>query len=378
MKRYIPTSLTLLLSLVFFTGEDWSLSSLSIFVSAFRPCPINTSVGTTAPIITSSCGMSTTAAAAAEVADAKTAASNTIDGSASFLHSVLKKPSKVLTIGVEYDDSIDTLPSSERAVLSMQLRKCKVTSIWCNTVSAVRDFAQEQATAVGNFPGPCPVIFIPNTDDGTIIETAKASIGAGASGIVVNMKDAETAQSVASLDGCEKIFQVRTVKDVETCLQMTDGTAQAYWIDARADDDENENGQDNYVTDEELLESIVTALPSHAFWIGSAPAMQTNGAEIDVGKRLQKPNGYTITTATTTTTPPRGASSMLIHQACVGDDEDVEYAQFLVNELTSKASSEFKFSGLTGSTNGHFGGVQGGGTIKWKRRTVRTDNSTST
>jgi hypothetical protein len=58
---------------------------------------------------------------------------------------------------------------------------------------------------------------------------------------------------------------------------------------------------------------------------------------------------------------------VMIRRACVGDSEDLEYAQFLVGGLTSKASSEFKFTGLTGSTNGHFGGIQANGTVKWKR-----------
>lgn len=64
-----------------------------------------------------------------------------------------------------------------------------------------------------------------------------------------------------------------------------------------------------------------------------------------------------------------GCASVLIRQACVGDAEDVEYAQFLVSGMTSKASSQFKFSGLTGSTNGHFGGIQQNQEIKWRRGT---------
>ena len=62
-----------------------------------------------------------------------------------------------------------------------------------------------------------------------------------------------------------------------------------------------------------------------------------------------------------------GAASGVVMKACVGDVEDLEYAQFLVNGLTSKASSEFKFSGLTGSTNGHFGGVQANSKVSWRR-----------
>jgi hypothetical protein len=38
-----------------------------------------------------------------------------------------------------------------------------------------------------------------------------------------------------------------------------------------------------------------------------------------------------------------------------------------VSGLTSKASKEFKFSSLTGSTNGHFGGIQSNSSVKWER-----------
>jgi hypothetical protein len=48
-----------------------------------------------------------------------------------------------------------------------------------------------------------------------------------------------------------------------------------------------------------------------------------------------------------------GIHPVLVQQAGVGDAEDLEYIQFLVGGMTmSKASSAFKFSGPTGSTNG--------------------------
>ena len=79
--------------------------------------------------------------------------------------------------------------------------------------------------------------------------------------------------------------------------------------------------------------------------------MQADGAEVEQAKELKK----------------LGVGSILVQNACVGDSEDLEYSSFVVGGMTSKASSEFSFSGLTGSTNGHFGGVQARGTVQWQR-----------
>jgi hypothetical protein len=79
--------------------------------------------------------------------------------------------------------------------------------------------------------------------------------------------------------------------------------------------------------------------------------MQDGGAEIETGKEFKS----------------MGFASVLVKNACVGDKEDVDYASFVVSGMTSKASKEFKFSGLTGSTNGHFGGIQSNSSVKWER-----------
>jgi len=58
---------------------------------------------------------------------------------------------------------------------------------------------------------------------------------------------------------------------------------------------------------------------------------------------------------------PRGSvHSILLQKAIVGDAEDVEYCTFAVAGWTGKQSSTFHMTGLTGSTNGHFGGVASG------------------
>jgi hypothetical protein len=245
-----------------------------------------------------------------------------VGSAAGSLKSVLQKPSKVLTVGLEYAGSGD-LSATELSILSMQLRKSKVSAIWCAKVEALQEFVAEQEMARGNFPGPCPIIF-----HGPVEQTA-AAVTAGASAVVLPV-DAEI------VDGCDIVWKVSSVEEVESVLETTDNLADAFWLD---------------VVHSETLETVVAAVPKGAMCIASLDAMQPDGAEVDQGRELKR----------------LGCASVFVRQACVGDGEDLEYAQFLVGALTSKASSEFSFSGLTGSTNGHFGGIQANGTVKWKR-----------
>jgi hypothetical protein len=99
---------------------------------------------------------------------------------------------------------------------------------------------------------------------------------------------------------------------------------------------------------------VFTVIPSGSVVVAAVHAMQSDSGEIARGKELKK----------------SGCTSILVKRACVGDGEDVEYAAFAVIGLTSKSSSEFKFTGLTGSTNGHFGGVAAKGGTKWRRTDV--------
>lgn len=63
--------------------------------------------------------------------------------------------------------------------------------------------------------------------------------------------------------------------------------------------------------------------------------------------------------------------SLLLRAACVGDNEDIAYAQWAIDALASKASQEFKISGLTGAANGHFGTKAVGSAVRaveWARQ----------
>jgi hypothetical protein len=71
----------------------------------------------------------------------------------------------------------------------------------------------------------------------------------------------------------------------------------------------------------------------------TAGAMQADNAEIAMGRELAA----------------AGCKAVLVQEACVGDSEDLHYTDFCIKGLTSKASSEFKITGMTGHVNGHFG-----------------------
>jgi len=251
-----------------------------------------------------------------------------VDGSSNLLHSMLKKPSKALTVGVEYVGK--TLSANEISILSMQLRRCKVSAIWCQSVDAVKEFSLEQQSAKGTFPGPCLVVYHGPPEE------AASALSAGASAVVMTTANFDNSPLVQG----EIVWKVTSKKDVESILEHTGGNANVFWVDSDGNAEED-------------LAALVGAIPAKALWIAAVEPMQADGAEILRGKAYKT----------------QGCGSILVKDASVGDSEDLEYAQFIVNGLTSKASSEFKFTGLTGSTNGHFGGVQANSSVKWRRPT---------
>ena len=250
------------------------------------------------------------------------------------LKTALKKPSKVLTVGVEY---VHNDEAEENEILSMQLRKSKVSSIWCSNIDDVSNFAKEQETAKGNFPGPCPVIYDAKIESNDDIQSA---VTAGATAITVDANTIETITSIWNEEvPLEIIWKIANAQDVEKVSEVTGGDLADAAILIQGDLASGD------------IEAISSALPKSSLLIASIDPMQSDGNEVSQGKQLKT----------------LGVASILVNEACVGDAEDMEYSRFLVEGLTSKASSEFKFSGLTGSTNGHFGGVQSNGTVKWRR-----------
>jgi hypothetical protein len=271
------------------------------------------------------------------------------------LKAILKKPSQVLTVGIDYNPSQSSKfhnDKNEVSILSMQLRKSKISSIWCQHLDHVQDFYEEQKTAQGNFPGPVPIIYHgPILGDINHLQTIVYS---GVTGIVVSLQDDRSVLDVwwNNVDGSsnnnnndgsvELIWKVSTVDNARQVLEMTDHRADAFWLSPTKDTNDATT----------LFEGIVAILPKSSLIILSLDPMQPDGGEISMGKEWKQ---------------SLGCSSVVVKQVCVGDSEDIMYVQFLVNGLTSKASTEFKFTGLTGSTNGHFGGVQANNKVQWRR-----------
>lgn len=270
-------------------------------------------------------------------------------GPAPVLKSLLKKPSKVLTVGVEYspqqsDDLVEDRPEGNLDVFSMKLRQqAKVSFIVCSDLPTIKLLNAEQETAKGNFPGPVPIVYHGEWSPSSTSSLEDVS-EAGASAIVVDAgtPDALALAESASSTGLETIWKVSTVEEAKQVLESTNELADVFLLDVRVDDDVGAT----------TISEIIEALPKSSMCIATLyDPMQEDGVEIETGKEFKS----------------MGCASVFVKKACVGDKEDIDYASFVVSGLTSKASKEFKFSSLTGSTNGHFGGIQSNSSVKWER-----------
>ncbi len=259
--------------------------------------------------------------------------SATTAGTAPLLKSILKKPSKVLTVGVEY--SPDQSPADE--VLSMKLRQqAKVSFVVCQDLSAIKLLSEEQESARGNFPGPVPIVC-------QNVQNVQEISEAGASAIILDVGASDAMQKAESASSCglETIWKVSSVDQAKQVLESFED-ADVFLLDAT-----------------ESMAEILAIIPKSSMSIGTLhEPMQEDGAEIETGKEYKS----------------MGCASILVKKACIGDKEDIDYASFLVSGLTSKASSEFKFSGMTGSINGHYGGLQANGSVKWDRTARLADD----
>eukprot|EP00967_Tisochrysis_lutea_P024970 scaffold28689_cov30-Tisochrysis_lutea.AAC.1 len=230
-----------------------------------------------------------------------------------------------LTVSLELSPALG-LPESQLALLSMKLRKeSNVASLWTGTLEQLEVVAREQASAKGDFPGPCPIVF-----QGELPE-AQAALEAGAAAVV--LEPSVLAQADA-LEG-EVIWRISSVEQLPPILEA--GRTDAFLVDSA------------------VAAAILPELPGDALVIIAVNAMQPNAGEVMTCKDFAA----------------SGARSFLVRSACVGDEEDLPYAKFVVGGITSKMSSTFKIDGLTGAANGHFG-TSGGSlrpkTVKgWKR-----------
>ena len=230
------------------------------------------------------------------------------------LRSALVSPGKAVSVSIEYSGAAEAIDE-----LSQELRKAKAAAIWCDDVDAVKCFADEQATAKGDFPGPLPVVYT-GADRQNAVE-------AGAAAVV-----ADAGEDVG--DAAPVIWRVTSDNAADAAAAAGEGDA--------------------FLFDASCTSEVVSALPAKAVAVASVAAMQEDEAEVETGRACRD----------------AGAAGVLLRGACVGDDEDIKYARHAVGLLRSKRSSSFAMDGFTGSTNGHFGTSYGGADKPkaWKRQ----------
>ena len=271
----------------------------------------------------------------------------------------LKKKSGALTVSIEVLPSDDVeapiddgeivgegrrtvaLTAEERVErLSGALRGGRegslASAIFTSSVDALSTIAKEQATAKGDFPGPCPVVF-----NGEATEASQA-IAAGAQGVVLPAREIEVGKSIVE-NGIEVLWQVSSAEEIAAIVADEAAPEDAFLLSA---DDANE------------AEALVAALPTGALGVAAVDAMQDEDGEIARGRELAS----------------AGCKAVLVKGACVGDAEDLPYATFAIKQLTSKRSSSFAIDGHTGSTNGHFGTMSKAGASPdggWARVSVK-------
>ena len=240
----------------------------------------------------------------------------------------LKKISQTLAVCVEVAPSDESaMTESDLTALSMNLRKIKASALFTESIDICTSLQKEQQTAKGNFPGPCPVIYNGPDPQGAIEKGAEA---------IVLMAGSSIPDVPGVMNEIDVLWQINTDQDVAAAVEMG---GNVFLVDA----------------DNEQTEAVVAAIPEESVIVAAMDAMQEDNEELERGKTLKS----------------LGVTSILLRKACIGDNEDLEYSTFAIDGLTKKKSSTFNMSGLTGSTNGHFGGVASSSSANWMRHLQR-------
>ena len=269
-------------------------------------------------------------------------------------------------------DSATAAPSNmEMEILSQGLRQSKAASIWTSSLGAIEQFAKEQDSAKGNFPGPIPIVFVyygadgDNGDDGCNADNGniQAAVEKGATAIVVDVDNLDQLLNVEA-NNVDIIAKVKDVQQVHLAIEK--GYEYAFLIADTGIDAEIETGTES----DAQMQLLLNAIPKSAIVICSLACMQAGSQEIGRAKELEAMVGVGVGDNDNTT----GAkiAAVLIQNACVGDAEDLRYTAFVVEGIHKKTSRNFSMTGLTGGANGHFGSEQSGGlkSAKWKRMEV--------
>ncbi|KAL3798987.1 hypothetical protein HJC23_005126 [Cyclotella cryptica] len=236
-----------------------------------------------------------------------------------------------LSIGVEYAPTTTTTATTRQneqdiAILSMQLRKFHARAIYTSNVLAAAQFVREQQVARGNFP---------------------EAVGVGVDAVVLEY-DSLRGEDYPLLEQVGVIWKVSTIDQLQHIMEQDLGN-----VFLLSDELLSVGAGDTYNIDVEQLREQLSSVPKSAILIAPLPSMLPQNLEVTLGKSLASSGSI---------------SSLLLSNCCVNDDEDLKYAQFAIEGITKKSSSSFSMTGLTGSTNGHFGVSSHVGEVKWRRK----------
>lgn len=227
------------------------------------------------------------------------------------LAKALHKPTGALTVSIEYGlQGENESTNKDLQDLSAQLRKAKAAALWTASLPDLAVLSTEQKRGKGDFPGPCPVVYFPE-DSTADAEQIGAAAAAGASAVVLrsSLLDLGTAASDASV---EVIWDVRSAEDI-AAVSNAGLSAPILLLPGAA----------------ALEADLLSAVPKDAVGVAS---VQRDKDEIVLGRDLAK----------------AGVKALVVCEACVGSrDDDASYARFVIDGLTSKASSNPKFQ-ITG------------------------------
>ncbi len=232
------------------------------------------------------------------------------------LRKALKKTTGALTVSLEFDrlESSDCT-ENDLIVLSMQLRKIKCASLWaaglgdvkiirclpalsCRVPAAAKECAKistlysdtlmdiavcsnEQKSAKGNFPGPCPVVYYPplsTADKGQI----KAAADAGAAAVVLRPDLLSLADAAQALK-LEVIWDVRSPEEIAKVVEAEGPNKSPTFLVSGAD----------------ASAGLMSALPKDALTVASVDAQND---EVALGRSLKD----------------AGVKALVVRQACRG------------------------------------------------------------
>ena len=274
------------------------------------------------------------------------------------VRAALVKPSKTMTAIFEVSSNID---DDDLSYLSLQMRKNKVNALCSKNINTVRVLVDEQLSASGNFPGPCPVFYDSTSEAGDI----SRAIEFGASGIIASFSLSSSINDQSD-EGkpIQWVWKCSTVEEVKTVLsnRADEISNDGFLFSLISNHDDSKKIEDIETCIEEMTSCILEAENTkNTLLIGEVYSMMSadedsddvSCREIQIARTFKKMK----------------FQSVFVIDACVGDSEDLEYAKYFLSEVTSKSSRTFKMTGLTGSANGHFGGVQSQSKGQnWKRR----------